>query len=98
MDTCPSRLLDSRVRMDHLPEPVAVCDAADHMGDMERREEPAADEVMGRYINKRLAAALLFILLLAVASCELDDDCPVNCESKVTDRHGNVLECICPNN
>lgn len=41
-----------------------------------------------------IAAAFMVI---GLAGCDLDDDCPVDCTVKVTDSRGNVLECECPN-
>lgn len=52
---------------------------------------------------KNGAALTVFVILgilffLHVAGCDLDEDCPVNCTTKVTDTSGNVIECHCPNN
>lgn len=45
------------------------------------------------------ALVILGILFfLQIAGCDLDEDCPVNCTTKVTDTSGNVIECHCPNN
>lgn len=35
---------------------------------------------------------------LQIAGCDLDEDCPVNRTTKVTDTIGNVIEYYCPNN
>lgn len=48
---------------------------------------------------KKLCAVLclLFLFSLLIAGCELEEDCPVNCTTVVTDPNGHVIECHCPN-
>lgn len=49
----------------------------------------------GSGMKKALVFSLAILFL--IAGCELEEDCPVNCTTKVTDPQGHVIECHCPN-
>ncbi|MCY3624924.1 MAG: hypothetical protein OXH71_02745 [Candidatus Dadabacteria bacterium] len=63
-------------------------------GGVMKTEEKGAKN--GAVLTALVILSILFFL--QVAGCDLEEDCPVNCTTKVTDTSGNVIECHCPNN
>ncbi len=42
-------------------------------------------------------SVLLILVLFMFIGCDLEEECPSNCTTKVVSPNGQVIECHCPN-